>query len=162
MLVKSGKSGNFSCLMKNYFIILLILLSNTFFAQKDSIDKILKENNNDSLKLNRAIIFIDTKVNTFNDKLILLDYLKEQTLLQAILLKIVLLHPEARVAEVVLRLGESPNSIAVHVVAGMAEAAEHNLVDFFDFWVETDLAVVVAGQTIDLFDSSRKHESLLF
>jgi two-component system NtrC family sensor kinase len=80
MLVKSGKSGNFSCLMKNYFIILLILLSNTFFAQKDSIDKILKENNNDSLKLNRAIIFIDTKVNTFNDKLILLDYLKEQTL----------------------------------------------------------------------------------
>jgi hypothetical protein len=83
-------------------------------------------------------------------------------LLQVILLKIVLLHPEARVAEVVLRLGESPNSIAVHVVAGMAEAAEQNLVDFFDFWVETDLAVVVAGQTIDLFDSSGKHESLLF
>lgn len=83
-------------------------------------------------------------------------------LLQVILFKIVLLHPEARVAEVVLRLGESPNSIAVHVVAGMAEAAEQNLVDFFDFWVETDLAVVVAGQTIDLFDSSGKHESLLF
>ncbi|MFN8229518.1 MAG: tetratricopeptide repeat protein [Bacteroidia bacterium] len=66
--------------MKKCLFILLILFTSSFKAQKDSIDKILKKYNNDSLKLDRAVFFIDTKVKTFNDKIILLDYLKEQTL----------------------------------------------------------------------------------
>lgn len=58
---------------------------------------------------------------------------------------IVFFHPKASIADVGLLIYESVEAIAVFMVAYMADITKNYLISLFDFRVETNLAVIVAG-----------------
>ncbi len=78
MLYNCSKCVNFSLAMKNLVLLLLLLFSINTVGQTDTIDRILKLNVNDSIKISKAVYFIDYKLKSFDDKIVLLDYLESK------------------------------------------------------------------------------------
>lgn len=78
MLFNYCKCVNFSLSMKKILLFTFLLIHCGFNAQTDSIDRILKSNLNDSIKISKAVYFIDYKINTFDEKLKLLNYLESK------------------------------------------------------------------------------------
>lgn len=76
MLFNYCKCVNFSFQMKNFFLPLVLFIVFNLYGQTDTIDRILKLNVNDSIKIQKAVYYIDYQLKTFNEKLAQLNYLE--------------------------------------------------------------------------------------
>lgn len=78
MLYNCSKCVNFSLPMKNLVLLISLLISFNIVSQTDTIDHILKLNVSDSVKIGKAVYYIDYKLDKFEEKLSLLNYLESK------------------------------------------------------------------------------------
>lgn len=78
MLVNCSKCVNFSLGMKKLVLLSLVFLVYVLNGQTDTIDCILKLNINDSIKIDKAVDYIDYQVKTYEEKVKLLNYLESK------------------------------------------------------------------------------------